>query len=147
VTEDELLERLRAAATEADPPPGHVIEGARAAHTLARLDGELLELRFDSLVDAAGARTRAGGGARLLRFGTDECTVELEVRGEGPVGVVGQVAPPGSAGVELTSTAGVVRAGTDDLGRFTLDGVPRGPVSLAWTVTDGRRMRTSWVAV
>jgi hypothetical protein len=145
MNEDELLDRLRAAAGEADPPPEHVLAAARAAHTRAALEGELLELSFDTLVDAAG--TRAGGGTRVLRFGTPECSAELELAGTRAVAVVGQISPLAVDGVELIHAKGVARAPTDQLGRFTLDAVPPGPASLAWTVPDGRRLRTSWVAI
>jgi hypothetical protein len=146
MSEDELLDRLRAAAAEADPPPEHVLVAARAAFARVGLEGELLELEFDSLVDA-GAATRAGAGARLLRFGAADHAVELQLVGAGPVGVVGQVTPATADGVELAHAGGVARADTDDLGRFTLDAIPRGPVSLAWTASDGGRVRTSWVAI
>jgi hypothetical protein len=147
VNEDELLERLRAAATEADGPPEHVVGAARAAHAVVAFEGELLELAFDTLVDADGAGTRAGGGRRVLRFGTPDCSAELELVGIRPVAVVGQISPVAVDGVQLTHAGGVARAPADDLGRFTLDGVPPGPCSLAWTAPDGRRLRTSWVAI
>jgi hypothetical protein len=147
MNEDELLDRLRAAAAEADPPPEHVLAAARGAFARVGLEGELLELQFDSSVDAATAGARSGAGRRLLRFEAADRAVELQLLGPGPVGVVGQVTPATADGVELAHTGGVARADTDDLGRFTLDAIPRGPVSLAWTAPDGSRVRTSWVAI
>jgi hypothetical protein len=132
VNEDEVLERLRAAARQADPPPAHVLAVARGAHARAGLDGELLELQFDTLMDAAA---------------TPDCGAELELAGTRPVDVVGQVSPAAAGVVELTHAGGVARAEIDDLGRFAVDVVPPGPVTLAWTVPDGRRVRTSWVAI
>jgi hypothetical protein len=147
VNEDELLERLRAAATEADGPPDHVVAAARAAHATVALEGELLELAFDTLVDADGAGTRAGGGRRVLRFGSPDCRAELELAGTRPVAVVGQISPAAVDGVELTHAGGVAHALADELGRFAVDDVSPGPCSLAWTTPDGRRLRTSWVAI
>jgi hypothetical protein len=147
VNEDEVLERLRAAARQADPPPAHVLAVARGAHARAGLDGELLELQFDTLMDDAATPTRAGPGRRVLRFGTPDCGAELELAGTRPVDVVGQVSPAAAGVVELTHAGGVARAEIDDLGRFAVDVVPPGPVTLAWTVPDGRRVRTSWVAI
>ena len=144
--DDELLERLRAAATEADAPSEHVLAAARGARARVSLDDELLELRFDSFVDAPVTAARSGSGARLLRFGTAECTVELELTGTDPLGVVGQVAPAPDD-VELTHAGGVTSVPADDLGRFTVATVPRGPASLAWTAPGGRRVRTTWVAI
>jgi hypothetical protein len=146
MNEDDLLERLRTAARDADPPPHHVLDAARAAGARVGLEGELLELRFDSLVDA-GAATRAGPGGRVLRFGAPDCTVEVELRGARAVDVVGQLAPAGPDEVELTHAGGRTRAPVDDLGRFTVEGVPAGPASLAWTAPDGGRVRTAWVAL
>jgi hypothetical protein len=146
VNEEELLERLRAAARDADPAPEHVLAAARAAGARVGLEGELLELRFDSLVDA-GEATRAGGGHRLLRFGMPDCSVEVEVRGGPTLGVVGQMAPPGPGEVELAHAGGVTRVPVDDLGRFRLDGVSPGPASLAWAGIAGGVVRTAWVAI
>lgn len=146
MSEDELLERLRALAGEADAPPAHVLAGALAARTRVALEDELLDLRSDSFAGAA-ATTRAGPGTRVLRFGTPDCAVELEVAGEGYRTVVGQLDPAAGGEVELTHAGGVVRAPVDDLGRFRLGPVPPGPVSLAWTASAGRRVRTAWVAV
>jgi hypothetical protein len=145
VTEDELLERLRRAVAEADGPPQHVLDAARAARTWADVDGELLDLRADSLVDATA--TRNGGGARLLRFGTPDRTVELQVSGLGTVDVVGQVEPAGTDAVELTHAGGTAIATVDRLGRFTVSGIPAGPASLAWREADGHRVRTAWVGI
>ena len=147
MTDDELLDRLRSAASEADPPPEHVVAAARAAHAWASLRNDLLELRFDSLVDTGAAGTRPGARPRVLRFATAECTAELELTGPGPVAVVGQVTPGGPGGVELTHSGGVARSATDELGRFALEAIPPGPASLAWTNPEGRRLRTSWVAI
>jgi hypothetical protein len=146
MNEEELLGRLRAAARAVDPPPERVVAAARAAHARVGLEGELLELRFDSLVDA-GTAARAGPGARLLRFGTPDCTVEVEVRGERSLDVVGQVAPTGPAVVELAHAGGVVRVAVDDLGRFRIGGVRPGPASFGWAGSGGGRVHTAWVAI
>ena len=143
--EDELLERLRRAAAEADGPPEHVLAAARAARTWAGVEGALLDLRADSLVDAAA--TRNGVGARVLRFGSPDCTAELQVSGPGPLDVVGQVDPAGTAAVELTHAGGTATATVDRLGRFSIAGIPPGPASLAWREPGGRRVRTAWVGI
>jgi hypothetical protein len=145
--DDGLLERLRRAGAEADPPPAHVLDAARGAFAWASAEGDLLDLRFDSSVDSAEAATRAGDGPRVLRFASQGCTAELELTGEGPWAVVGQVDPAGSGAVELRTSSGELRAPLDGIGRFTVDGVPPGPVSLAWSTADGRRLRTAWVGL
>ena len=141
--EDELLERLRRAAAEADGPPEHVLAAARAARTWAGVEGALLDLRADSLVDASATRN----GARVLRFGSPDRTAELQVSGPGPLDVVGQVDPAGTAAVELTHAEGTATATVDRLGRFWIAGIPPGPASLAWREPGGRRVRTAWVGI
>jgi len=147
MSDDELLDRLRRAATEADPPPAHVVDAARGAFAWASAEGDLLDLRFDSSVDSAAAATRAAGGPRVLRFASQGCTAELELTGEGPWAVVGQVDPAAQGVVELRTSGGELSAPLDDLGRFTLDGVPPGPLSLSWSTEGGRRLRTAWVGL
>jgi hypothetical protein len=147
VSDDELLDHLRRAAAEADPPPEHVLQAARGAFAWAGAEGELLDLRFDSSVDSSAAATRAAGGPRVLRFGSPGCTAELELTGEGPWAVVGQLDPAGVGEVGLRTRGGDLRAPLDDIGRFTVDGVAPGPVSLHWTTADGRRLRTAWVGL
>ena len=146
MSEDELLARLRALAAEADPAPEHVLAAARAARARVSLEDELLDLRDDSFATAATG-LRAGGGTRVLRFGTADCTVELEVAGEGPRTVVGQIDPAGGGEVELAHGGGVLRAPVDGAGRFRIGTVPTGAVSLAWTAPGGQRIRTAWVAI
>ncbi len=147
MTDDELLDGLRAAASEADPVPEHVLAAARAARVWADVDVELLELRFDSLVDGGRTATRSGGGARVLRFAAHGATAELHLAGTGAVAVVGQLDPAAGGEVELRHAGGATRAPVDDLGRFTLDGIPPGPATLRWDAPDGRRVRTAWVVV
>jgi hypothetical protein len=139
------MERLRRAAAEVDGPPGHVLAAARAARAWVGVEGELLDLRADSLVDAS--TTRNGTGARVLRFGSPVCTAEVQVSGPGPVVLVGQVDPAGTAAVELTHAGGTATATVDPLGRFTIAGIPPGPASLTWREPGGRRVRTAWVGI
>jgi hypothetical protein len=147
VTDDELLAGLRAAASEADPVPEHVLAAARAAHVWAAVEGELLELRFDSLLDSGQTATRSGGGGRVLRFAAPGATAELHVAGTGAVAVVGQLDPAAAGEVELRHAGGAARAPVDDLGRFTLDGIPPGPATLRWEAPDGRPVRTAWIVI
>ena len=60
--DEDLLERLRAICEEVDPTPDLVIEMARAAFSLRRLDAELAELVLDSADAAWRNRGVADGG-------------------------------------------------------------------------------------
>ena len=80
--DEDLLERLRAICEEVDPTLDLVIEMARAAFSLRRLDAELAELVLDSADEAAGAvAVRAAGLAdiRMLSFVAGPLRIELQV--------------------------------------------------------------------
>jgi hypothetical protein len=56
--------------------------------------------------------------------------------------------PPSAAAVSVRWADGALDAHADDLGRFTVDAVPTGTVSIAITRTgDSRTVVTSWVSI
>ena len=148
--DDELERRLRALATEADPPPALVVESAKAAFALRDLDAELAELVADSAVDDPAVLTRAVvSDVRMLSFECGDVVVELDVEADplsrrvrlsglavGAVGVVTLVRSDGRSTVDLA-----------DGGRFVADDVEPGPLRLELTTPDGRRVTTSWIHV
>ena len=148
--DDELERRLRALATEADPPPELVVESAKAAFALRDLDAELAELVADSAVDDPAVLTRAVvSDVRMLSFECGVIVVELDVEADplsrrvrlsglavGAVGVVTLVRSDGRSTVDLA-----------DGGRFVADDVEPGPLRLELTTSDGRRVTTSWIHV
>ncbi len=148
--DDELERRLRALATEADPPPELVVESARAAFALRDLDAELAELIADSAVDDPAVLTRAVvSDVRMLSFECGDVVVELDVEADplsrrvrlsglavGAVGVVTIVRADSRSTVDLA-----------DGGRFVADSVEPGPLRLELTTPDGRRVTTSWIHV
>ena len=78
--DDELERRLRALATEADPPPALVVDAAKAAFALRDLDAELAVLVADSAVDDPAVLTRAVvSDVRMLSFECGDVAVELDV--------------------------------------------------------------------
>jgi hypothetical protein len=148
--DDELERRLRALATEADPPPELVVESAKAAFALRDLDAELAELVADSAVDDPAVLTRAVvSDVRMLSFECGDVVVELDVEADplsrrvrlsglavGAVGAVVLVRTDGRSSVDLA-----------DGGRFVADDVEPGPLRLELTTPDGRRVTTSWIHV
>jgi hypothetical protein len=134
-SEDELLDELRSIAARVDPTPEFVLSAAKAAYTWRTIDdelAELAELTFDSAVEEQGAgAVRGGDGPRALTFETPEVTIELEVTTSGEArSIVGQVVPPEAGRVEIRHAGGVAEAEVDDLGRFSVKRVERGPVSI-----------------
>jgi hypothetical protein len=154
--EDErLLAELRQLGRILDPVPAEVLFAARGSLAWRRLDADLAELSFDSLVDGdlelAGVRS-GDDSVRLVSFDGPDLTVEVEVARLGARRrLVGQLVPPQAATIQLRSPSQSGGAGTearaDTLGRFTLDLVSTGPASLRCSLASGRTIETGWVVI
>lgn len=148
-----LLDEVRQAVAEHDPVPAHVVAGAKAAFAWRTVDAELAALTADSVTAApaaAGVRDQRGG-LRLLTFEADEVTIELEVHDKGDRRkLVGQIVPPRPVSVEVRQDGGTQRHDTDAIGRFVIDEVQPGPVSLRCRLGDSEDaawVHTDWVVV
>jgi hypothetical protein len=151
VDDDLLLTRLRAVLDAADAPPPDVVDLAKGLFTLRALDAELADLTADSDADSGAVAVRdAGTDVRLLTFEAGELTIEAEVSGVGPVRrVVGQVLPAGAGTVEARqpSRPGPRTVEVDERGRFALDDVRPGPLSLTCRRPGARPVTTSWLDI
>ncbi|MFD0255761.1 hypothetical protein ACFVGX_33185 [Streptomyces sp. NPDC127113] len=136
-----LEEELRQAAAILDPVPAGLRQVAVDAFALHDLDARVAELTFDSLVDAIPVRGEADP-PRMLTFRSDGVTVDVEVTADG---LIGQVLPPGPAGIEvLSGPRAHARLTADDMGRFTGDAPPAGPFALRLR-TGGEVVVTEWL--
>ena len=141
--DETLLGELRRVMGDADPVPDHVVAAAELALDWRTIDDELAELLHDSSEQAAGVRAEAG--ARMLSFGGDGLTIELEVAGEGPERTLtGQLDPPAPARIEVRHAGGVTEVEADAQGRFIARGVRAGTVSLRCLVGP-RAVATPWL--
>ncbi len=152
VHDDALLERLRALAAQADPVPDLVLESAKAAFLMRRLDAELAELVLDSAVDAGpvlvrGVTSTDDDSVRMLSFETSTLSIEVQVtRADGARSLVGMVS--GAFGTLDVETAdGRRTVPIDSLGRFAVADVPAGTVRLHLVAADGTAVTTSWVSL
>lgn len=154
--DEDLMLELRSLFSRLDPMDPRLLQHARSAFTWRTVDAELAELSFDSLVDQellVGVRTAEDAtlAPRMLGFGAvvdgEEISIELEVvTGGGRPALLGQLVPPLPATVELQTGDGVVgRVEADELGRFEVESVPRGPVRLAVRRGD-LVVQTTWVS-
>jgi hypothetical protein len=145
---EQLLALLAEAVAEQDPVPAHVIEAARASLTWLTIDAELAEIAEDSAL-APLAGVRGGDGPRLLTFESPSATVVVEVTELGRLRrLLGQVVEPRRAAIEIRHADGSVTVEADELGRFSADSVPAGPVSLACRFDDSPApVVTAWVTV
>src|SRR5215831_15897942 len=141
--DDQLLALLGEVLDADDPVPAAAVDAARAAD-LGRLDAELADLVYDSLVDerpaGAGVRAEPGDDVRSLTFVAGGRTVEVDLRDDE---LVGRVSPAAGAALELDQPAGRQALPTDDRGRFRAPVVP-GPVRLRVTGPDGAAT-TPWI--
>ncbi|WP_410635331.1 hypothetical protein [Amycolatopsis sp. cmx-4-83] len=147
MTDDELMEVLRAAATQADPVPDLVLRQARAALSTRDLDAELAELAFDSDLVEAGAVRADGEDVRLLSFESARVTVELQVEyGSGRVSLRGLITgATGDAVIEVAGETHTRPIGPE--GWFTAAGLPRGATRVSVTAADGTTVTTGWASL
>ncbi|MCB0873607.1 MAG: hypothetical protein H6531_00535 [Actinobacteria bacterium] len=144
---DEIGEMLRVA----DPVPDHVRLAARSAVAWRRMNEGIAELLHDSASDAAEAAMAVRGTQhiRALSFqSSDGVLLELEITGQ-PVGhiVIGQIVPESEAIVTVRVGETERTAAADALGRFRIDDVPSGPMSVHCQLPDGRTIVTSWTSL
>ena len=146
-----LLAELGAAMDEVDPAPAEVVAAARASFTWRTVDAELAalaELSFDSLVDAGGTVVRGGAEPRLLTFRAGDLEIEVEATQAGTTfRLLGQIVPPSAGQVEVRHPDGSRTMPADELGRFSVDNVSAGPVSLVWRPPGGAAVNTEWVTL
>jgi len=145
--EDEaLLVELRSAAARVEPVPDEVMLAARSAFAYRSLDAELARLTADSVTDDARlALVRSVGTPTLLTFDAPGLTVELEVLIDGRRRrLFGQLVPAQPGRIEVRHRAGRTQVGADEVGRFTVEDLPPGPVSLRCQSADGRWVETDW---
>lgn len=144
---DPLLAELADVMERADPVPPNVVAAAKAAYVWRTIDAELAELAADSLLQGAGVRTR--DAARLLTFRAPGLEVEVEVAATGTTRrLTGQLVPVGPAEITVRWPDGSTTAQADAMGRFGVESVPAGTVSLAIRRPDAERaVVTSWLAI
>jgi hypothetical protein len=153
---DPLLSDLGALLARLDPMPPELLEQVRRLYCWRSIDAELAELSYDSLLDRdALLAVRSVDDSvlepRMLGFGAvvggADLAIEVEVSSVGgQCTMLGQLAPPGARTIGLQADDGeVVEADVDELGRFRVHPVPRGPVRLQVTHS-GCVVRTTWVS-
>jgi hypothetical protein len=143
---DPTLDRLRSVASVADPVPELVMESARAAFSLRRIDAEIAELLHDSAVDADLVLVRGPSDARMLSFAVGEVAVEMQLTETQP-GFFSLLAfVTGASGeVKVEHSGGVLVAVLDDAGRLLVDDIPAGRLRLDLVADDGTAVTTSWI--
>jgi hypothetical protein len=141
-----LIGRLRTALDETDPVPADVLGAARASLTWLTVDAELAMLSEDS-ASFAGARSTTEA-PRILNFECPTGVIVLEVTRRGDQRrLLGHT--DRQARVAVRHSGGTVELETDGHGRFRVDEVPSGPISVRAVFADSpdAPIVTSWVVV
>ena len=145
----QLLDELRQAASQFDPPPAAVTEAARSSFTWRTVDAELAALVFDSGIDRPVTALRGGEGPRLMTFSSSGLDIEVEVDDlGGRRQLVGQLVPPQAAEIDVRHGAGTTTVQADQLGRFRAEEIGSGPVSLRCRLAaapSARPVVTEWI--
>lgn len=156
LSDDDLVGELSAMLAEADRVPPHLLEAAKAAFTWHTVDSDLAELLSDTSevavrISASPRKPRP----RILTFKSGETLIVVQLTVARPSGhrMLGQISRGGSidvkgALVEVRHSGGTTALRSDRFGRFALDEVPPGPLSLACDFGDGPApVVTSWVTI
>jgi hypothetical protein len=150
--DEQLLDRLGAALDAADPVPPEVVAAAKSVVPRLELeldvDAIIAEVVFDSATsDLVGVRGTQQE-ARELTLSAPGVEIELVVLSDGARRLVGQLVPPQTGVIELTSGEEARTASADSLGRFTFVDVPEGPIRLSCRLDEGDQIiETNWLVI
>ncbi len=143
-----LEEQLRQIIERLDPVPERLLATALNSYTWRTVDSELAELVFDSVAEDHGVLVRGTDNLRMLSFEARDLTVDVQVSGSGPARrIIGQLAPPQRATIQIRQGRETGHLETDELGRFT-GPLNDGPFSLLCTGTEGTQpVVTDWITI
>lgn len=143
-----LLARLSGIAAIVDPVPELVRRSGYAALSTRRLDEELAQLLMDSDLVEAGQLRAAGEHTRVLSFGTETISLELQVESTGERTalrgfVSGLVDGMAVTSVVVQSAYQSAAVEVDDDGWFLLTPVPAGTLRIRLEIGPGATV-TPW---
>lgn len=147
--EIEVEERLREIIELLDPVPGRLLAAALDSYTWRTADSELAQLVLDSVAEDQGALVRGREDVRLLSFEASGLTIDIQVSSGGQGRrIVGQLAPPGHAAVQVRQGSSVTELDADELGRFRAQ-LRDGPFSLKCSAGPGGTgsVVTDWITI
>jgi hypothetical protein len=142
--DNELLAELRSLAARHDPITPEAMVAARSAIAWRTIDAELAELTSEPASEKELSGVRGPQAPMLLGFIAPSLTVEVEVLETAAARrLLGQLVPPAAGEVQVRHAAGTTTVAVDEVGRFKVDGVAPGPVSLRCS-TDSAIVQTDW---
>ncbi|MET7418573.1 hypothetical protein [Dactylosporangium sp. NPDC005555] len=133
---EELGEAVTRLFVDTDPVPARLLQAAQAGFAWRDPDAALADLLLDSAVAGLAAGVRAGESddqPRLLSFDSGGTVIDVEIVVDGGrVRLIGQVSHPVEAPVRVRHAGGEWSGVTDRLGRFSVPGLPAGPMRVWW---------------
>lgn len=144
--EDKIMSLLRRGLDQSDPVPPDVTEFAKASLSWMTIDAELAQLSYDSTDETSVTTVRSTATARIVGFESGEWMIDLE-HDAATAELRGQIEPAGRVEVELHLVGAVLATETDDLGRFTFEGVEAGPVAIVLRVDGAETVKTEWIVL
>jgi hypothetical protein len=144
--DEKLLAMLRKGLANSDAVPSDVAAFAKAAFTWRDIDAELAELDFDSADEEVPAGVRSSTTLRMISFQAGQWMIDIEYD-EAAGRLIGATSPPARYTVELHTSGASFTTESDDMGRFTADGIARGPLGMVLRFIRGQVVKTQWVVL
>jgi hypothetical protein len=144
--EEKIMSLLRRGLDQADPVPSDVTAFGKAALSWRSIDAELAELSYDSIDEASAATVRSTTSTRIVGFEAGDWMIDLE-HDVATNELRGHIQPASRLEVELHVIGAVLVTETDELGRFSFDGVEAGPVALVIRVEGAESVKTEWIVL
>jgi hypothetical protein len=149
--DDQLLAALASVLRTSESAPDWLVELAKADYDLLAVDAELAQLTSDSGLAGTQSALRSAAAPRLTVFDTQDLSVEVQIEPGARTGswrLIGQLTPAEPARIQVRQPGGEpFWVDADDLGRFTVDQLTDGPLSLVCARTGQRPAVTEWIAI
>jgi hypothetical protein len=149
--DEQLLAALGEVLRASEPAPSWWVELAKASYDLLTADTELAQLTSDSGLATAQSPLRAAAAPRLTVFDTRDLSVEILIEPRVRAGtwrLIGQLTPAAPARIQVRQPqAEPFWIDADDLGRFIIDQLRDGLLSLICTRPGLRSAVTEWIAI
>jgi hypothetical protein len=131
--------------------PDWSVELAKASYDLLAADAELAQLTSDSALAGAQSALRSTAVPRLTVFDAQDLSVEIQIEPGARAGswlLIGQLTPAAAGRIQVRQPhAQPFWVDADDLGRFTVDQLREGPLSLVCTLAGLRSVVTEWISI
>ena len=146
-----LLAALHEVIGHDEPVPDWSVDLARSSYGLREADAELAVLVSDSGLAATPSMVRTAAASRLAVFEAGDLSVEIEIEHAARAGswrLTGQLTPAASARIQVRRPqAEPAWVDADGRGRFAVDHLPAGPLSLFCLRPGLPAAATEWIVV